>query len=236
MAEIKFDNVLLEEVAPHIKIDDIVVSPLSYNATVNDRPTQPGRFFVRQTAASRTVTITFALLTDNRDDREAELQAIRDWAKTDKEYVMNLPHSSVRHLECVCTEHPESSYRQWWQNRMRLVFTCYNNPFWTSDDLIQARCGQEFSVSGSAPPLMTITRNLLSAAQSQSYSNGTETMIFTTIPAGNLEIDLNRRTAAIGGTSIAQYITPTSRFLTPAVGGRQVIRGTGFVNIRERWV
>ena len=66
MAEIKFDNVLLEEVAPHIKIDDIVVSPLSYNATVNDRPTQPGRFFVRQTAASRTVTITFALLTDNR--------------------------------------------------------------------------------------------------------------------------------------------------------------------------
>lgn len=236
MAIVKFNNVWLEDLVPHIRLDDIDVSPISYNAIASDRPVTFGREFVRNVGTTRTVTITFALQIDDREERENQLQTIREWARTDKEYTLVLPHFSNRHLECVCTEHPDASYRQWWQNRMRLVFTCFNNPFWTSDDVQQTPCGQSFTVGGSAPPLMTIERRLLSAVSNQYYISGNQVMQFSQIPAGNLVIDLNRQTAAVSGASIMQYFRPTGTFIEPVIGANQLITGSGTIKVRERWV
>ena len=130
---------------------------------------------------------------------------------------------------------PDYSYRKWWENKLKLVFTCYNNPYWTSNELIEVPCGTQFSIGGSAPPLMTIERTG-SALTDQTYATATEAMTFATIPAGNMVIDLNRQTAAIGNTSVMQYYEPTSTWIVPKIGANQYINGTGTVKDRERWI
>lgn len=233
---IRFAGVWLEDIAPNIMIEDIVVSDITMAQESNERPVRYGRDFVRNVGRKRTVVITFAIMTNDRAERESQLQAVRDWAKADKEYTLVLPHMAGKHLECVCTLQPKASYRQWWEAGLKVEFTCFNNVYWTSDDLVEVQCGNYFSVGGSAPPIMTIERRLVAPASGQTYTNGSETMVFSRIPAGNMVIDLNRQTAAIGGSSFMEYFQPTGTFITPKVGGQQIIRGTGTIKFRERWV
>ena len=87
---------------------------------------------------------------------------------------------------------------------------------------------------------MRIERTLSSSASNQSYGitvpQGTslETMSFTTIPAGNLVIDLNNQTAYVGAANIMEFYTAFSSFIIPRVG-TQTITGTGTVKYRERF-
>ena len=230
-----FNGVEMTDVAP-VKIDDIQVSPISLSPVSRSRAIEWGADFVRMGGGTRTVTVSFALLEEAYADREKHLQALRDWAKTDREYTMELPHFENRHLECVCTAHPDTSYRKWWENRLRFVFTCFNNPYWTSNQLIEVPCGQNFSIGGSAQPLITIERTGVTGLTNQTYSGMGGSMQFSQIPAGTLTIDLNRQTAAIGKTSIMRYYVPTSTWIVPKVAANQVINGAGTVKYRERWV
>ena len=59
-------------------------------------------------------------------------------------------------------------------------------------------------------------------------------MTFSAIPAGDLCIDLNRQTAAVGQNSIMQNYTYSSAFIQPKTG-TQTISGNGTVYWRERW-
>ena len=59
-------------------------------------------------------------------------------------------------------------------------------------------------------------------------------MTFSTIPAGDLSIDLNDQRASVSGVSIMQYYVLGSQFLTPRTG-TQTITGTGTVKYKERW-
>jgi phage-related protein len=186
--------------------------------------------------STRTVTLSFALLEMDIDAREQVMQDVRGWARTDKEYTLELPQFANRHLECVCTQFPDHSYRKWWENKLKIVFTCFNNPYWTSNDAVEVPCGTRFSVGGGAQPLMTIERNGTTKLTNQTYTNGSASMTFSQIPAGSLVIDLNRQTAAIGKSSIMQYYTPTSTWIVPKVGANQYINGVGTVKYRERWV
>ena len=234
---IKYRNKDLTDVAP-VKIDDIVVSPLQLNPVARQRAVNWGADFVRMVGGTRTVTITFALLDSSRIDREKAMQDIRDWCKVgnNTEYEMVLPQFEDRYLECVCTQLPENSFRKWWENKLKLVFTCYNNPYWTSSERIEAPCGTTFSVGGSAEPLITIERNNVGRLTNQTYSNGKQSMTFSTIPVGSMVIDLNRQTAAIGKTSFMKYYDPSSSWLPAKIGANQVITGKGTVKYRERWV
>ena len=81
---------------------------------------------------------------------------------------------------------------------------------------------------------MRIERTLGSDASNQSYALDGNTMSFSTIPAGNMVIDLDRQTAVVGTTSIMQYYNINSKFLIPRTG-TQTITGTGTVKFRERW-
>ena len=229
-----FNSVNLENIAP-VKIEDIVVSPIQLNPIARQRPISFGSEFVRMVGATRSVTISFALLDINIDERETIMQTIRDWAFTTTEKKLSLPMFSNKHLECICTQFPDHSYRKWWENKLRIVFTCFNNPYWTSDELVEVSAGATFSIGGSAPPLMTIERNG-SKLTNQTFASKKESMTFTTIPAGSLVIDLNRQTAAIGKTSIMQYYKPSSTWIVPKVGANQYINGVGTIKYRERWV
>ena len=232
---IKFGNTVLEDIAP-VKIEDIVVSPIQLNPVARQRAINWGAEFVRMGGGTRTVTITFALLVNDKAERETAMQAIRDWAQLGSEKTLSLPQFDDRHLECAVTMLPDYSYRKWWENKLRIEFTCFNNPYWTSDEVIETPCGTRFSIGGSAPPIMTIERSGTTALTNQTYTDTKQSMKFTTIPAGKLVIDLNRQTAAIGKTSIMKYYTPTSKWITPAVGANQIINGVGTVKYRERWV
>ena len=108
------------------------------------------------------------------------------------------------------------------------------NTFWTSVEEKSVACGTAFTVLGDAPPLMRIERTLTGAASNQTYGNSSESMTFSSIPAGSLVIDLNRQTAAVGGTSIMGNYSLSSSFLIPRTG-TQTITGTGTVKWRERW-
>jgi hypothetical protein len=174
----------------------------------------------------------------NRDTRAAQLEAITNWAQIGKKKWLQLPHHEGRHLEAVCTALPEPSMRMWWENKLRLVFTCYENPFWTANDEKAVACGTSFFANGNAHdgPLMRIERTLSSSASNQSYSDGANSMTFSTIPAGDMVIDLDptKQTAKVGTTSIMQYYAMTSRWIIPRTG-QQTITGTGTVKYRERF-
>ena len=234
---IVFNGVALEQVAP-VKIVDVLVSPIQMSAVARQRPVTWGADFVRMNGGSRTVSIEFALLTDDRETRQNQLAAITRWARTDKPKKLHVPNRRGVYLEVICTSLPEPSLRQWWESKLRLVFTTYDNPYWTSVGEKSVACGTAFVVLGDAPPLMRIERTLSSSASSQSYGNGSQSMTFSTIPAGDMVIDLNRQTAAVTSgsttTSIMSGYSYSSSFIIPRTGS-QTITGTGTVKWRERW-
>lgn len=129
--------------------------------------------------------------------------------------------------------HP--SVRQWWESKLRLVFTCFDDPYWISKAEKSVACGTQFVAHGDAPPLMRIERTVSgSVASNQTYSNGVQSMTFSTIPVGDMVIDLNRQTAAVGNSSIMQYYQASGSFIIPRTGV-QTITGTGTVKYRERY-
>ena len=231
---IVFDGVDIRRAAG-VRIEDVRVSAIDLNPVSRARAIAPGAYFVRNRCGTRTVTVTFALLSDDRNQRQASLLAVSEWAKTDAEYKLELPGHPDHYLMAVCTAKPDPSTRQWWEAKLRLVFTTFDNPYLTSDDEIRAQCGTPFSIGGTAPPLIRITRDLSSNVSNQTYAANGQSMFFSTIPAGRMTIDLNKQTAQVGGTSIMRYFGQTSRFIMP-VTGNITISGTGTVIYRERWV
>ena len=231
---IKFNGVELTDIAP-VKIEDIVVSPIPLNPIARERAIAYGSEFIRMGGGDRTITVTFALLDMDSVTREESFNAIRTWAQTETEQTIELPQYETRHLECICTQFPDYSYRKWWENKIKLVFTCYSNPYWTSNELVEVPCGTTFAIGGSAPPRMTIERNGGKLTDA-TYSTSSATMSFSQIPSGKMVIDLNRQTAAIGKTSIMKYYSPTSKWIVPKIGANQYINGDGTVKYRERWV
>ena len=231
---IVFDGISLESVAP-VRIDDIRVSPVNMNPVIRARAIDAGAQFVRMRYGERTVAITFAVQVENRTERENFLMNISKWAKSDKAYRLELPNHPDLYLEAVCTGKPEPSFRQWWEAKLRLVFTAYDNPFWTSKIEFTAACGTAFHVLGDAPPMMKIVRTLSSTASNQSYSLDNRTMTFSAIPTGDLVIDINKQTAAVGGGSIMSSYDTASKWIIPRTGS-QTITGTGNVKYRERWL
>ena len=230
---IVFNGRTLESVAP-VKIEDIRVSPIQLNPVVRQRAIRFGSEFVRMGGGERTVAITFALLDMNRINRHESIMNISQWAKTDKEYRLELPIDPNRYLVGVCTSKPEPSTRQWYESKLRLVFTCFSDPYWISKGERSVACGTQFNVIGDAPPLMRIERTLSSAKNNQSYSDGTNTMTFSTIPAGNMVIDLNNQTAVVGSSYIMGNYQASGHFIIPKTG-IQTITGTGTVKYRERF-
>lgn len=231
---IVFNGVSLDSVAG-VTVKDIVISPIEYSEVTRPRAIRPGYDFVRSRAGTRKVTITFSLLDDNIINRQASIMAINQWALNDKEYRLELPSHPNHFLMAICTDKPEPSLRQWWQSNLRLVFTCIENPFFNAKEEKSVACGTSFTVLGDASPLMRIERTVSgSAASNQSYALDNRTIIFSTIPVGDMVIDLDSQTAYVGSTDIMQYYNVNSKFLIPRTG-TQTITGTGTVKFRERW-
>ena len=230
---ISFNGVDIEEIAP-VKIEDIRISPMNVEA-VTRQNIGIGDMFVRMTGGKRTITVTFALLEEDREIRFTQLEAIKEWARPWEECPLILPQDETKHFDCRCTGYPEPSYRQWWESKLRLVFTTFENPYWTSNDEIRAGLNQLVTIGGTAPPFMRIERRLTSRVANQTYAANGQSMFFSQIPAGSMVIDLNKQTAAVSGESIMQYFGKTSRFIIP-VAGNVMITGNGTLIYRERWI
>lgn len=228
-----FNGTALESVAP-VKIDDIRVSPIQLSPVSRERAIRFGSEFVRMQGGARSVTITFALLTNDLGLRQSQLQAITKWARSAKPERLVLPYHDNVYLECACVSLPEPSTRQWWESPLTITFSTFGNPYWTSIEEKSCACGTAFYVGGDAPPIMQIRNTFASAASNQSYSDSTNTMTFSSISAGDMVIDLNNQTAAVGTASIMPYYGFYSAFIEPKTG-TQTITGTGTVYWRERW-
>ena len=230
---ILFNGTAMESVAP-VMIEDIRVSPISLGVTARERPVRFGADFVRMTGGSRTVAITFSVLTESREIRAQQLQAITDWARTENEGRLELPFMPGKFLNVICTALPEPSARQWWESKLRLTFSTVSDPYWNDTEEKSCACGTAFTAFGSAPPLMQIRRALTASAANQAYSDGTSTITLTSISTGDLIIDLNRQTIQLSGNSIMNQYTFGSSFIIPRTGA-MTITGTGTVYWRERW-
>ena len=235
---INYNGVSLNSVA-NVKIADIHVSPIQYDDVARSRAIRGGSVFVRSRCGTRTVTITFALLDENKVNRQKTLLAISQWAKTDKEYRLELPGHPEHYLMAVCTDKPSPSLRDWWESGLRLVFTCFDNPYWNAKGEKTANCGTAFFVLGDAPPLMRIERTVTgSAVSNQSYGLDGRTITLSTIPVGTMKIDLDNQLAySVNGstvTDLMQYYNVNSKFLIPRTGS-MTITGTGTVKYRERF-
>ena len=228
---IYFRGKALESVAP-VMIEDIRVSPVAQMPVTRDRPIQAGAAFIRAHEGTRSVNITFSILEQNYDIRRRHIEAVTAWAVSDTPAPMQLPYTG-RLLDVICTGLPDPSTRQWWEQRLNLTFTAYD-PFFYDIAEKTAACGTAFTVLGDEPPKMRIVHTFAADASDVTYSDGTNTMTFSTIPAGELVIDLNKQTAAVDDSSIMQYYALTSQFLQPRTGA-QTITGTGSVKWIERW-
>ena len=225
--------------AANVMIEDVRVNPIEYDEVTRPRAIRGGSDFVRSRAGTRTVAVTFALLDYDKVNRQKALYAISEWAKNDMEYRLELPGHPERYLMAICTGKPEPSLRQWWESKLRLVFTCFENPYWNALNEKSVACGTAAFILGDAPPLMRIERTVSgSAASNQSYSLDGRTITFSTIPVGDAVIDLDNQTAySVNGTTttdMMQYYNVNSRFLIPRTGS-VTITGTGTVKYRERW-
>ena len=223
----------LETVAP-VKIVDIVDSGVQIVPKTRDRPIRPGTDFVRNHLSERTITVTFALLTQDMLARNAQIESLLKWAYSREPKRLELPTKQGRYLMAVCTQLPGPSARQWFESSLTLVFTCYD-PFWYDVAEHHASCGSTaFFVNGSAEPVMRIEDTLDAAAQ-RVYSDGSDTMTFTLVPAGDLVIDLEQQTAQVDGVSCMDQFTFASSFILPHTG-QTTITGSGTVYWRERWL
>lgn len=228
-----FNGVDLEEIAP-VKIEDIRVTPMNVQP-VERQNVGIGQNFIRMTGGQRTITVTFALPNDNKDERFELLEAIKEWARPWEECPLILPMYPGKHFDCRCTKYPEPSYRQWWESKLRLVFTTFENPYLTSNEELRAGMNEQLVIGGTAPPLIRIERRLSSRVANQTYACNGQSMFFSQIPAGQLKIDLNKQTAEVSGSTIMQYFGKTSQFIEP-VNGNMTITGNGTIIYRERWV
>ena len=146
-----FNGVALEDIAP-VKIMDIVVSPITMDVTSVDRAVRAGADFVRIRGKTRTVQITFALLVQDQPSRALYMQAIRRWAASTKPGKLLLPDRVGQYLECICTEFPQLSVREWWEVP-QIVFTAYD-PFFTQVNENCVTCGVIFDVNGNTGKLI----------------------------------------------------------------------------------
>lgn len=227
-----FRGVDMETVAP-VKIKDFKVSPLTLSPVTRDRPIFAGADFVRMQEKPRTVTIIFAILQEAYEKRQAAIEAVEQWALSEQPAPMALPFHNGKLLDVICTGLPNTSTREWWESNLTLTFTAFD-PYFYENFERSASCGTAFFVSGDAPPKMRIERTVAGAASNQAYSDGMDTMTFSTIPAGDLVIDLNRQTAKVGASSIMEYFSLLSTFIIPKIG-TTTISGTGTVKWCERW-
>lgn len=230
-----FNGVSIDSAAP-VMVEDIRVSPISYSPVTRPRAVRFGADFVRMGGSERTVTVTLALLDRNNVTRHEAFLNLSAWARTDAEYRLELPQDPARYLQAVCISKPEPSTRAWWENKLRIVFACYDNPFWTDKAEKSVACGTQFIALGDAPPLARIESNITASTSAMTYGDGTNTMTFNFggAASGRLVVDLNRQTAAINGASCMQYYTPASTFVVPKTGA-QTITGAGTLYYRERW-
>lgn len=233
MNTVIFNGVSIESVAP-VKIEDVRISPIEYNPVTRPRAIAWGSEFIRMRGGTRTITLSLAVQIQNQIQRREAFDALSEWARTDAEFAMQFDFAPGRVLYCVCTGKPDPSTRQWWETKLKYTFTCYNNPYWTDIAERSVACGTQFAPRGNAPPLMRIENSFSSAAGATAYSDGTNTISFSAIPAGAFVLDLNRQTAAVGGVSIMANVAPASSFIPPKTGA-QTITGTGTIKYRERW-
>ena len=231
---ISFNDADFESISSKIKIDDIHVSPMNAQAVQRQR-VGLGQDYVRMTGGQRTITITFAVLEENIDERVKILEQIKEWARPWEESSLILPMYEDKHFDCRCTKYPEPSYRMWWESKLRLVFTTFDNPYLTSNDEIRANCGEPLTIGGTASPIVRIERRLTSRVANQTYACNGQSMFFSQIPAGRMVLDLNKETAEVSGVSIMQYFGKTGKFIKP-INGNMLITGTGTIIYRERWI
>ena len=228
---IYYRGIALESIAP-VKIEDIRVSPIIQAPVARDRPLDAGQAFIRTHEGTRSVSVTFAIMEQRPDIRQRYIEAVTAWALTEAPAAMQLPNHSGKLLDVLCTGLPEPSTRQWWESRLNLNFTAFD-PFFYDITEKSAECGTALTILGNAPPKMRITHTL-SAQGDLTYSDGTNSMAFASVPAGDLVIDLNKQTARVGTTSIMSCLSFTSRFIIPKTGS-VTITGSGTVKWRERW-
>ena len=219
-----FNEESILDVAP-VRIVDVLVSPIRMTPTARQRPIKWGADFVRMTGGERTVDIEFALLTDSAMNRQEQLRQLARWARQAAPGALRIDGHEGVHLSAVCTGLPEPSYRQWWESKLRITFTCFE-PYWLSD-IPQAKAFSSGSVSayiaGDAPALARIAWTN-TAVSDWAFASGGRTMAFEGIPAGDVVIDLNRQTAACGGVSVMEkfVLSPTNAFILPACGNVEI--------------
>ena len=228
-----FNGVAFEDVTA-AKIVDIVVSPVTQAVTMVDRAVLSGADFVRIRGKTRTITVTFALLDQDRDARCESMEAIRRWAASDRPQRLMLPDRIGQYINAICTTFPQLSIREWWEVA-QIVFTSYE-PFFTSTAESSSACGTPFEVGGSQPPHMEIRATLSEAVQNPAWSNGSQTITLNgSVGPGQLVIDLERQTITLNGNSLmTSYAFPASDFFSPELGYNN-ITGQGRVYWRERW-
>lgn len=227
---IQFNGVSITDAA-NVKLLDILISPMQVRDTVRERVLRSGADFVRVTGGTRTVSVSFVLLEADRERRQADLLAVNAWATSDIPGRLVFADHPGRYLTGICTSYPEPSLRQWW-GTLQITFTCFD-PYWYAMTEKAVDCGTQFKALGSAVPYVRIT-DTVETAGARTYSDGTHTMTFSNVPAGEMEIDLERQTASVDGVSFMQGFGFASSFIEPRK--TMTITGTGKVRYRERWV
>lgn len=229
-----FDGVDIETISP-VKIIDITVGQPKQSVVTAPRPISPGQAFIRSTYTTRVITVQFALLITSPIEREAALQALRAWAHPGQPGTLTVDSRPGQSITAVCTGLPDPSMRQWWEDKLKITFTCYD-PLFVDITEQTAASGAQAVVLGDAPPLAYLTIDVGSGYNTVTVTDGTRTLTLSgQMSAGTITIDLEHEkiTHSVDG-NISSLLTLTSRFPQLKIGINTI---TGAIlHYKPRWL
>lgn len=234
---VEYNGVTLESVAP-VRIIDIVLSPPAVTVTAQSHALTDGARFVRCKRGERTVTITFALLTEDYAARRAQLAAITAWASSSALAPLSIITEPGGYLQAICTAYPAQSGRQFWEV-LTLTFTAYDPRFIGCVEYTLPVL-RPVIVAHNEPPLMRIEQDITTSISSPSWAlEDSKLQLSGAVGVGRLVIDFERQTITLNGQSIMNQFTIDSRFFVLKQGANTVIctgGAGGTLYWRERWI
>lgn len=234
---VEYNGVTLESVAP-VRIIDIALSPPAMTVAAQGHVLTDGARFIRRKRGERTVTITFALLTEDYATRRAQLAAITAWASSPVSAPLCIATEPGGYLQAVCTTYPSQSARQFWEV-LTLAFTAYDPRFIDCAEYTLP-ASRPVIVAHNEPPAMRIEQDVSTPISNPSWALGAHKLQLSgSVGVGRLVIDFERQTITLNGQSIMNQLTIDSRFFIMKQGANAITCTGGAGGIlywRERWI
>ena len=151
---IEFNGQSISDIAP-VKILNVAVSSPKPSVIARPIARKDGQVPVYRTNTTRTVTVTFNLLSQEQEQRVWWIERLNSWLSPRDERPLTMKKYPEVYLNVICTGTPDLTLRDWSEVHT-IQFTAYD-PYFTATHEKTARVNDAFVVTGTQTPKLRIT-------------------------------------------------------------------------------